>query len=318
LKGIVVDGRLGISLLVFAGCAVGLWSVSAWAERRRQVLRWRTHVIGRSDQSPFQVLLADWLSHGAHLLERIGRLLDAKAGDEITHLPNRFTTAGYRHPRIPFMLHGAKIAGLIGFPCLWGGLGALGFLMVDPAVIWMGGVGMAVCGWYAPDLCLRRLADHRKRIIERGFPDALDLMVVCVEAGLPLDPALRRIGTELRVGHRDLSEELSLLSVELQAGRAREEAMRRFGLRTDIDEVKNFVSLLVQTERFGTGLAQSLRIHSETLRRRHQLRAEELASQLPVKMLLPLVVFVLPLLFLIIIGPIVLRGIQSMLPGMAG
>lgn len=313
-----MDGRLGISLLIFVGCAVGLWSVSAWAERRRQMLRWRTHVIGRPDQSTFQVLLADWLSHGVHLLERVGRMLDAKAGDEITHLPNRFTTAGYRHPRTPFLLHGAKIAGLIGFPCLWGSLGALASHMVDPAVVWMGGVGMALCGWYAPDLWLRRLADHRKRTVERGFPDALDLMVVCVEAGLPLDPALRRVGTELRVGHRNLSEELSLLLVELQAGRAREEAMRRFGLRTDLDEVKNFVALLVQTERFGTGLAQSLRIHSEALRRRHQLKAEELAAQLPVKMLLPLVVFVLPLLFIIIIGPIVLRGVQSMLPGVAG
>lgn len=318
MKGIVVDGRLGISVLVFAGCAAGFWGVCAWAERRYQVMRWRTHVIGRSDRRTIQDLFADWLSHGVHWLESVGRMLDAKAGGEVTHLPNRFTTAGYRNPCIPFMLHGAKIAGLIGFPCLWGSLGALVFHAVAPAAVWMGGVGMAFCGWYGPDLWLRRLAEQRKRRIERGFPDALDLMVVCVEAGLALDPALRRVGTELRIGHRELSEELSLLSVELQAGRARAEAMRRFGLRTDIDEVKNFVALLVQTERFGTGLAQSLRVHSEAIRRRHQLRAEELASQLPVKMLFPLVFFVLPLLFIILVGPILLRGVQSMLPGAAG
>ncbi len=313
-----MDGRLGIGLLVFAGCAAGLWSVSAWAERRRQVMRWRAQVIGRSDRSSLRDLLADWLSSGARLLERVGRMLDAKAGEEITHLPNRFTTAGYRHPRIPFILHGAKLAGLLGLPCLWGSLGAVAFQAADPATVWIGGIGMAACGWYAPDLWLRRLADRRKQTIERGFPDALDLMVVCVEAGLALDPALRRVGAELRVGHRDLSEELSLLSMELQAGRARGEAMRRFGLRTDLDEVKNFVALLVQTERFGTGLAQSLRVHSEAIRRRHQLRAEELASQLPVKMLLPLVFFVLPLLFIILVGPILLRGVQSMLPGAGG
>ena len=286
------------------------------AERRRQVLRWRTQVIGRSDRRSLQDLLAGWLSSGAHLLERVGRKLDAKVGEELTHLPNRFTTAGYRHPRVPFMWHGAKIVGLIGFPCLWGGFAS--FYAADSAVVWIGGIGMAVCGWYAPDLWLRRLADRRQRTIERGFPDALDLMVVCVEAGLALDSALRRVGTELRVGHRALSEELSLLSVELQAGRARGEAMRRFGLRTDLDEVKNFVALLVQTERFGTGLAQSLRVHSEAIRRRHQLRAEELASQLPVKMLFPLMFFVLPLLFIILVGPILLRGVQSMLPGAAG
>lgn len=313
-----MDGRLGISLLVFAGCAAGLWSVAAWAERRYQVMRWRTLVIGRSDRRTIQDLFAHWLSHGAHLLERLGKMLGQKAGDELAHLPNRFTTAGYRHPRIPFILHGAKIAGLLGFPCLWGSLDAFAFHAVDPAAAWMGGVGMAACGWYAPDLWLRRLADRRKGTIERGFPDALDLMVVCVEAGLALDPALRRVGAELRVGHRDLSEELSLLSMELQAGRARGEAMRRFGLRTDLDEVKNFVALLVQTERFGTGLAQSLRVHSEAIRRRHQLKAEELASQLPVKMLLPLVFFVLPLLFIILVGPILLRGVQSMLPGVGG
>ena len=313
-----MDGRLGISLLVFVGCAAGLWSVFAWAERRYQVRRWRIRVVGRSDRRTIQDLFADWLSHGAHLLECVGRMLDAKAGDELRHLPNRFMTAGYRHPRIPFMLHGAKLAGLLGVPCLWGSLGALAFHAVDPSAVWIGGIGMAVCGWYAPDLWLHRLASHRKSTIERGFPDALDLMVVCVEAGLALDPALRRVGTELRIGHRDLSEELSLLSVELQAGRGRGEALRRFGLRTDLDEVKNFVALLVQTERFGTGLAQSLRVHSEAIRRRHQLRAEELASQLPVKMLLPLVFFVLPLLFIILVGPILLRGVQSMLPGVGG
>jgi tight adherence protein C len=137
-------------------------------------------------------------------------------------------------------------------------------------------------------------------------------------AGLPLDSVLRRVGAELRVGHRALSEELSVLSVELQAGWPRGEAMRRFGLRTDVEEVKNFVTLLVQTERFGTGLAQSLRAHSEAIRRRHQLKAEERAAQLPVKMLLPLMVFVLPLLFIILVGPIVLQGMQSIVPGAAG
>jgi tight adherence protein C len=318
LKGIVMDGRLGISLLVFVGCAAGFWTVSTWGLRRYQVRRWRTLVVGSSGRRTIQDVFDVWSSHGAHLLERVGKIFVQKAGDEITHLPNRFTTAGYRHPRIPFMWHGAKIVGLIGFPCLWGSLGALASQGIPSAAVWMGGIGMAVCGWYAPDLWLRRLAGHRKRTIERGFPDALDLMVVCVEAGLPLDPAIRRVGTELRVGHRALSEEFSLLLVELQAGRARGDAMQRFGLRTDLDEVKNFVALLMQTERFGTGLAQSLAIHSEALRRRHQLKAEELAAQLPVKMLLPLMVFVLPLLFIIIIGPIVLRVVRSMLPGAAG
>jgi tight adherence protein C len=281
-------------------------------------MRWRTLVIGSSGRRTIRDVFIAWRSHGEDVLERMGKMLDRKAGDEITHLPNRFTTAGYRHPRIPFVLHGAKLAGLLVFPCLWGSVGAMAFHAIDPAAAWIGGIGMAMCGWYAPDLWLRRLADRRRHTIERGFPDALDLMVVCVEAGLPLDPALRRVGTELRVGHRDLSEELSLLSVELQAGRPRGDAMRRFGLRTDLDEVKNFVALLVQTERFGTGLAQSLRVHSEAIRRRHQLKAEELASQLPVKMLLPLVFFVLPLLFIILVGPILLRGVQSMLPGVAG
>jgi tight adherence protein C len=314
-----VGGRLGISLAVFAGCAAWLWSVSVWGLRWHQVRRWRTLVIGRADRLAFRALFAGWVSHAAHLLELVGSLLDAKAGEELRHLPNRFTTAGYRHPRIPFRVQGAKVAGLCGVPCLAGlGVVVVGVPAVDPAVVWIGGIGLAVCGWYAPDVWLRRLADRRRHAIERGFPDALDLLVVCVEAGLPLDSALRRVGAELRVGHRALSEELSVLSVELQAGWPRGEAMRRFGLRTDVEEVKNFVTLLVQTERFGTGLAQSLRAHSEAIRRRHQLKAEERAAQLPVKMLLPLMVFVLPLLFIILVGPIVLQGMQSIVPGAAG
>jgi tight adherence protein C len=313
-----MEARLGIVFMVFAGCAAGLWSVFAWSLRRAHVMRWRTVVIGRSDRRAIRDAFADWSSHGARLLEHLGRRLDAKAGEELTQLPNRFATAGYRHPRTPFLLQGAKLAGLLGFPAAWGIVGGVGAQAVDPAAAWIGGIGLAVCGWYAPDVWLRRLANHRRHTIERGFPDALDLLVVCVEAGLPLDSSLRRVGAELRVGHRDLSDELGLLSMDLQAGRPRADAMRRFSLRTDLDEVKNFVALLVQTERFGTGLAQSLRVHSEAIRRRHQLRAEELASQLPVKMLLPLIFFVLPLLFIVLVGPILLRGMHSIVPGVGG
>jgi len=313
-----MDERLGISLMVVAGCAAGLWSAAVWWLQRDQVRRWCALVLGASHRRTIRDLFADWISHVADLLERLGRRLDAKSGDELAHLPNRFATAGYRHPRIPFLVRGAKLAGLLGLPCLYGLVISIPPHSIDPAMAWTVGVGLAVCGWYAPDLWVRRLAARRKDKIKCGFPDALDLMVVCVEAGLPLDTAIRRVGTELRVGHRDLSEELSRLSMDLRAGRPRADAMRRFAMITDLDEVKNFVALLIQTERFGTGLAQSLRVHSESIRRRHQLRAEELASQLPVKLLLPLLVFVLPLLFIVLIGPIVFRGVQSILPGPGG
>jgi len=139
-----------------------------------------------------------------------------------------------------------------------------------------------------------------------SLPDCLDLLVVCVEAGLALDQSFMRVTQELRIVHRELCEELDLVNAEIRIGRTRLEALRELGDRTGVDDIKSLVAMLVQTDRFGTSVAQSLRVHSDELRTKRRQRAEEMAAKATVKMIPPLVFFVFPALFVVILGPAVI------------
>ena len=155
-------------------------------------------------------------------------------------------------------------------------------------------------------------------MILEGFPDALDLMVVCVEAGIGLDAAITRVGEEMRFGNEVLSEEFKMLSLELRAGKQRRDALRNLALRTDLEDVSSLVSLLIQTDKFGTSVAQALRVHSDSMRVRRYQRAEELATKLPVKLLFPLILFIFPSFFVTLLGPAVIQIFRVLLPRMAG
>jgi tight adherence protein C len=146
----------------------------------------------------------------------------------------------------------------------------------------------------------------------------LDLMVVCVEAGLGLDQAIGRVGEEVGRSHPALSDELNLLAMELRTGVSRQEALRNLALRTDLEEVRNLVALLIQTDRFGTSIGQALRVHADSMRTTRRLKAEELAAKLPVKLLFPLVFFIFPSMFIVIIGPAAIKMVRIIFPAMAG
>lgn len=176
----------------------------------------------------------------------------------------------------------------------------------------------AVVGFYIPSLWLQFKIGRRRRQILLGFPDALDLMVVCVEAGLGLDAAITRVGAEMKLGHRVLSEEFALLNLELRVGLSRERALRNLSFRTDLDDVNSLVALLIQTDRFGTSVGQALRVHSEAMRTKRHQRAEEQATKLPVKLLFPRVFFIFPSLFIVILGPGIIQIARTLLPGLAG
>jgi len=159
---------------------------------------------------------------------------------------------------------------------------------------------------------------QRKIKLLNGFPDALDLMVVCVEAGLGLDQAIARVGEEVSIGHRALGEEFLLVSLELRAGFSREQALRNLSERADLEEIRSLIALLIQTDRFGTSVGQALRVHSDSMRINRRLRAEELAAKLPVKLMLPLILFIFPSLMVVIIGPGAIRLIRNFLPALTG
>ena len=164
---------------------------------------------------------------------------------------------------------------------------------------------MALVGFYLPNLWVKLRISSRKEKIQRGLPDALDLMVVCVEAGTGLDAALNRTAEEMKKTHSVLAEELSLVNMEIRAGKPRQDALKNLAWRTDLEDVSNLTTLLIQTEKFGTSIAQALRVHSDFMRTKRFQRAEEFAQKMPVKLLFPLALFILPMFLLITLGPVI-------------
>jgi tight adherence protein C len=175
-------------------------------------------------------------------------------------------------------------------------------------------LGVAAVGYLLPTMALGRLAKKRQHRIRLSLADVLDLLVVSVEAGLGLDQALQRVGEELATTHKDLSDELRLINLELRAGKARSEALRNLADRTGVDDLSSLAAMLIQTDKFGTSVAQSLRVHSDTLRTKRRQRAEEAAAKTGVKMVFPLVFCIFPAIWVVTIGPAAIRFVQVLFP----
>jgi len=196
-------------------------------------------------------------------------------------------------------------------------MGAVGFVLVAglsgfnnlPMLI-----GVTALGFILPRFILKRMIRDRQNRIRLGLPDALDLTVICVEAGLALDQALSRVGQDLHHAHPDLSDEFHLVNLEMRAGKPRAEALRNLVDRTGVDDIRSLVGTLIQTDRFGTSVAQALRVHSDSLRTERRQRAEEQAAKTTIKMVPPLVIFVLPSIIFVTIGPAVISLIRQLGP----
>lgn len=175
-------------------------------------------------------------------------------------------------------------------------------------------VGVPAFGFFLPRFVLKRLIKKRQHLITLGLPDALDLTVICVEAGLALDQAMMRVGEDLQHAHPELSDEFHLVNLEMRAGKPRSEALRNLSERTGVNDIRALVATLVQTDRFGTSVAQALRVHSDSLRTERRQRAEEQAAKTTIKMVIPLVLFVLPSIIFVTLGPAVIQLIRTLMP----
>jgi len=202
----------------------------------------------------------------------------------------------------------------------------VGFLLLVPFV-WpdmkpektmLTAVGLAFAGLFLPYRWLQSKIEARQLAIMEGFPDALDLLVICVEAGLSLNAAFVRVSQELTRAHPVLAEQLTLVTLELRAGKSRQDALRSLVMRTGVNDVRNFVTLMIQSEALGADLAQTLRIQAEEMRVLRMLRAEEKAHKLPVKLAIPLVLFILPTMFAVVLGPALITIVRDVLPHMSG
>ena len=239
-------------------------------------------------------------------LKRIGKVAP-RSPSEMGKLQQRLVSAGYRSNEALVVFFGVRVALAIGLFALLG-------LPIIMRPNMMMALGAAALGYMLPAIVLARWAKARQHRIRLSLPDALDLLVVSVEAGLGLDQAIQRVGVELGAAHPELSDELRLIGLELRAGKARSEALHNLGSRTGVDDLISLVAMLVQTDKFGTSVAQSLRIHSATLRTKRRQRAEEAAAKTGVKMVVPLVFCIFPALYVVTLGPAVIKFIEVLLP----
>lgn len=234
------------------------------------------------------------------LLEAIGQRVDVE--DEQTTTTRRFLQrAGIRHPKAVVYYYAARVlaaAVLAGGALLLGTVALFGVLQTVVLT-----AAAAVSGWLLPFLYVRLRVRRRQDELRRALPDALDLMVVCVEAGLGLNQALVRVGEEMDRISPAMSDELTVVSLEIRAGTPRPEALRNLSKRTGVEDIQSLVGMLIQTDRFGTSVARALRVHSDSLRTKRRQRAEEEAAKTSIKMLFPLVFFIFPAMFVVILGP---------------
>ena len=175
-------------------------------------------------------------------------------------------------------------------------------------------ISVAAFGFFLPRFALKRMIKQRQQRITLGLPDALDLTVICVEAGLALDQALMRVGEDLHHAHPELSDEFHMVNLEMRAGKPRAEALRNLTARTGVDDIRALVATLVQTDRFGTSVAQALRVHSDSLRTERRQRAEEQAAKTTIKMVVPLVLFILPSIIFVTLGPAIIQLVRTLAP----
>lgn len=307
---LLIAGLVFIAVLAFA---LGINSYLGYRRERRRFLD-RVKKVGKEAENREKPVGLNLKARLTKLFTFLGHLAKPKEGEELSRLSKKFVIAGYRRENAPLIFFGVKLLLVVLLPLIFFVV-KLSTLKTLPSLHTMlFSIFLALIGFYLPDLWLRMKIDHRKEKILEGLPDALDLMVVCAEAGVGLDAAINRVGEEMKLSNKPLSEEFRLVNLELRAGKQRRDALRNLAQRTDLEDVKSLVTLLVQTERFGTSIAQALRVHSDAMRTKRFQRAEEIAAKLPVKLLFPLILFIFPSLFVAILGPAVIRIYRTLLP----
>ena len=252
-----------------------------------------------------------WLGHLISLTRPLAKLSLPEDGWEVSPIRIRFINAGWRKSTAPALFYAAKTGLALLLPLL-------AYLLLrhgdHELFLWL--VLAAALGYYLPDFWLKHCLKERQREIFETFPDALDLMTVCVEAGLAMDAALARVAQEIGMKSEILAEELQLVTLELRAGSAKDKALRNLALRTGVEDVDALVTLLIQAERFGTSIAASLRVQSDELRTKRRQRAEETAAKIALKLLFPLIFFIFPSLLVVLMGPALLQIRRALLPAM--
>ena len=265
-------------------------------------------------ETQVDMLQQGWVEKVAHAAQPFSRLSVPEEGWERSPLRTRFMNAGWRSASAPSLYFAAKTVLALALPALATLLvaalsgrapqqGHMALLLIAASI-----------GYYLPNLVLARRATRRCREIFETFPDALDLLTVCVEAGLSLERALAKVAGEIHIKSVTLAQELQLVLMEMRAGFSKEKALRNLALRSGVEDVDTLVAMLIQSERFGTSMGDSLRVHSDNLRSKRSVQAEEAAAKIALKLLFPLIFCIFPTLMLVLIGPAGISIYRSMVP----
>ncbi|OUL98494.1 type II secretion system F family protein [Variovorax sp. JS1663] len=297
------------STLVFLAVSLGLAGVFVWLAPSRTGQR-----LQALSDAPRP---SQWAETMVKVVGPFAQLSSPTGEDDASPLRLRFLNAGIRHEDAQLVYFGLKTL----LPLLFAGGAALALRTsgagVDLSFV-LNLVLAALVGCYLPNLVLALRIRGRRREIFENFPDAADLMLVCVEAGLGLDAALVKVTEEIRMKSLALAQELHWTNLEMRAGGTREKSLRNLALRTGVEEIGTFATMLTQADRFGTSIGDSLRVFSDDLRHKRQVRAEEKAAKVPTKLLVPLVLCIFPSIIMVILGPAAIQIIRTILPMLAG
>ena len=312
--------RVVLLALLFLAVALASYALVVFLGKRSAVRHRLAGEMQQGGESAFSGSLRSQAAEGAWLklvnaIEKSGvPLVDTK--DQA--LRTRLAAAGFTAPHAPRVYTLVRLILVVALPVLLLGWMWLSGSRPSMTRLYFYAMAAAVLGLYGPSLFIRIRADRRQREIINGFPDALDLMLVCVEAGLGLEAAFARVGLEMTSSHPLLAEQLGAVVLELRAGRSREDALRRMADRANADEIRAFATLLIQSTKLGSSIAQTLRIYASEMRERRRMRAEEKAHRLPVLLSIPLVVCMLPVMIGVLMLPAVIRVIRAVMPALAG
>ncbi len=313
---VISDPEFILSLLVFSAVVLlflgGVSLVTAGSRVRRR-LQTRVQRPGTATGSAMAARQRSG-PRANSFLHKLEKSVTGKDDPKVSLIRQKLVQAGYDQPTALITYFLIRIGLSVVFPV--GLLVSLPLFAgsLPPEKLFLIAMLAVVAGFYLPVLWVARKISSRQLDAREGFPDALDMLLVCVEAGLSLAAALNRVGAEIGVARPLLGEHFKLVALEMQAGKSREQALRNLADRIGIDEVRSLVTLLLQSDALGASISQSLRVHAEDMRRTRLLRAEEQANKLPAKMAIPLVCFILPCLISVIMTPVIIRIVRVLLP----
>ncbi len=313
--------RLAVLVVVFVAAIGGAYALGSWLGHR-SALRAQLRQIGEDQGVTMRpTSLRSHANEGAWA--KLAAAIEA-AGLDLTdtkseRLTAKLRAAGYTSTMAPRVFTLSRLIGVFALP-----LGYIALAYSGPGdppsflKVYLIGASLALLGLYLPNLFVQAKADRRRDELLRGFPDCLDLLIICIESGLSIEAAMDRVGREMVLSHPLVAEMLSVATLQLRAGASREDAFRKMSDMAGVDEIRSFTTLIIQSDKLGTSIATTLRVYASEMRERRKLRAEERAHRLPVLISIPLVMCMLPVMIGVLMLPAVVRLVKTIFPMMMG